>query len=253
MHSTCHIPRELAGLVDGFWTFRGAGQPVRILPDGCMDLLFDLNDTAGRVRLVGAMTRAELVPGSRGQRYFGVRFRPAAAMRFVDGHAHAFADSNVDLPNLGARFDSLSDAVLSAHTDGERVRRVQNFLLDPRKRVRATDWRVCAAIELLKSSATISVERVSQQIGIGSRQLERLFAEHVGVRPKLFARILRLQRATALIGPTRPNLGALALRAGYADAAHFTREMRALGGVTPTQWLREQHVGFVQDIPHAAE
>jgi len=251
--SAYDVSRDLADLVDGFWAYRGGRHPVRVLPDGCMDLLFDLSDSAGHARLVGTMTRAELVPGALGQRYFGVRFRPAEAMRFLHGSADAFVDSDVALPELGRRFDSLSDAVLSARSDTERIRRVQNFLLDPRERVRATDRRVRAAVELLKSSTTLSVVRVAQQVGVGGRQLERLFAEHVGVRPKLFARIARLQRATALLGQAPQSLSALALGCGYADSAHFTREVRELSGVTPTQWLRERRVGFVQDIPDAAE
>nr|EIF93372.1 AraC family transcriptional regulator [Streptomyces tsukubensis NRRL18488] len=45
--------------------------------------------------------------------------------------------------------------------------------------------------------------------------------------------MLRLQRALALVGRGAPYASA-AVSAGYADQAHFTREMRALSGMTPS-------------------
>jgi AraC-like DNA-binding protein len=49
--------------------------------------------------------------------------------------------------------------------------------------------------------------------------------------------VLRLQAALSLAGAGR-SLAATALRAGYADQAHFSREVKALAGVPATELIR---------------
>lgn len=53
------------------------------------------------------------------------------------------------------------------------------------------------------------------------------------------ATLLRLQRLLALAATAdRPaSLSSLALRAGYADQAHMTREVRELAGQSPAELL----------------
>lgn len=60
------VPASLQRMVDAFRTFESIGQRARILPDGCMDFVFDL-DTA-TARLTGSTTRAELVQHAPGRR-----------------------------------------------------------------------------------------------------------------------------------------------------------------------------------------
>jgi AraC-like DNA-binding protein len=42
-------------------------------------------------------------------------------------------------------------------------------------------------------------------------------------------------------------LAELALRLGYADQAHMTRELKALAGITPREVAREAAVRNLQD------
>ena len=102
------------------------------------------------------------------------------------------------------------------------------------------------------SKGAAPVAEVAAQAAIGERQLERLFDERIGVPPKLFARIARLRYARELESGGERH-AALALRAGYADQAHFVRECRTLFGITPTNMARELGVGFVQSGPPEVE
>jgi methylphosphotriester-DNA--protein-cysteine methyltransferase len=67
----------------------------------------------------------------------------------------------------------------------------------------------------------------------------RLFRRHVGMGPKQFARVVRMQRLRSRIkGVARPNWPSAALEAGYYDQAHMIAECRSLTGVTPTELAR---------------
>jgi AraC-like DNA-binding protein len=110
-------------------------------------------------------------------------------------------------------------------------------------RISELDIRLYAAAAELRRVG--SVRAAADRAGVSERQLERLFEIELGMRPKLFARILRLRRAIMLVckGAT---LADAATTAGYADQSHFNRNTRSLTGRAPSAILR--HVGNVQDV-----
>lgn len=65
--------------------------------------------------------------------------------------------------------------------------------------------------------------------------MERLFLEEVGVSPKLYSRIVRLNAVLATLDASeRPSAVDFALEAGYFDQAHLLRDFRSLVGRTPS-------------------
>jgi AraC-like DNA-binding protein len=90
------------------------------------------------------------------------------------------------------------------------------------------------------------IEALAREIGWSRRHLSERFRVEIGVTPKTLARIARFERACALLRRARGTLADVAAAAGYHDQSHMTRDWRALGGCTPTTWIREQ-LPFVQD------
>ena len=91
--------------VDALWTLSASGSTRRILPDGCIDFIFDLS--SGRARVVGSMTTSQVIDTSAGAHCFGVRFAPGAAAAFLGEPASALTDTDADLDELTrARFDA---------------------------------------------------------------------------------------------------------------------------------------------------
>jgi AraC-like DNA-binding protein len=65
--------------------------------------------------------------------------------------------------------------------------------------------------------------------------------EHVGLAPRDFRRIVRVQDAIRrLRGAPARRLGRIALEAGYFDHAHFCREFRRTTGVSPSAFLARE-------------
>ena len=239
-------PPALAAVVDAFWQHDGEEQRLRILPDGCMDFIFDLE--RGTARLIGAMTEAALIHVPRGTRSLGVRFLPGAAAPYLTDPSSAFTDGGAPLDELShTRRFRLAERVAEARNHIERRRLLAEFLLDNGARLRAPDPRVRRAATALRTQAGPGgVRSVARALGVGERQLERLFAAHVGIGPKAFARVARFERALGLMdGPLRGQ-ATLAAAAGYSDESHLIREFRALAHATPAELARERRVGFVQ-------
>ena len=89
-----------------------------------------------------------------------------------------------------------------------------------------------AAAGLLARAPATPVPALASAVGLGERQLRRRFTAAVGYGPKTLARIVRFRVALGRVRAGEP-LAAAALAAGYADQAHMTRELVALGGRTP--------------------
>jgi AraC family transcriptional regulator of adaptative response / DNA-3-methyladenine glycosylase II len=66
-----------------------------------------------------------------------------------------------------------------------------------------------------------SVDALAARVGVGSRQLSRLFAKHLGANPTQFARTLRVQRAKRLLDSTDLPMVEIALRAGFGSLRRF--------------------------------
>ncbi|MGV0446978.1 AraC family transcriptional regulator [Corynebacterium sanguinis] len=76
---------------------------------------------------------------------------------------------------------------------------------------------------------------------VSVRTLHRLTAKHVGLTPLAIIRRRRLQDAAHELRATPAPVGAIAVRMGYADQSHFTREFRATFGTTPSDYRRTAH------------
>jgi AraC-like DNA-binding protein len=96
--------------------------------------------------------------------------------------------------------------------------------------------RVREAISLLaRGGDAAHVRRVARSLGIAERSLYRDLTRWSGLAPKSMARILRMQRTIAAIRAGNAPLALIALRMGFADQAHMTRELKELAGFTPSE------------------
>jgi methylphosphotriester-DNA--protein-cysteine methyltransferase len=225
-----------------YWTLASADlRAHRVLPDGCMDVLFDLAAATGEV--IGVMTRADVVPACQRVDLLGVRFRPGEAAAFLGFSARNARDRAVPLPEIWGRVGSDVAARLAETADpASRLRLLDAWLLERKLRARFAEPRVRAAIRVLEATrGAATVRDLAARAGVGERQLERAFDERVGVGPKALARAIRLQAfVAALDRRAGAPLAAVAAESGFADEPHLIREVKALAGVTPRELYRER-------------
>lgn len=211
----------------------------RVLPDGCMDIIVDVGHTAVVPCAVGTMTRPLDVTYSGSVDLFAVRFRPGTARPFLDAAADEMTDDVAPLDALwGGRAAEVRDRLAVAADSDARAAVLDAVLLARLRSGPPADERVLVAAETIgRRHGAVTVEELSAEVGLGRRQLERRFRASVGVPPKVAARVARLRRAVRLLRE-RPEipLSVVALRAGYADQPHLTRELRTLAGTTPAAY-----------------
>jgi AraC-like DNA-binding protein len=242
-------PAPFADRVDAFWEYRtsadgDAAGPHRVLPDGCIDLIFRCRAWTGsfpRLVVYGAAARFTLPDLLPGEQVLGVRFLPGRAGPVLDVCPRSVADRELpadDGPRVLAR---LRDRLADCHSFEEaRAAFRQAVLVMLTGRPRPHQPRTDRALALLhESEGRLRVDAVAKAVGVTERTLHRDVLAASGLPPKVLARILRFKATLARLRSGRPApLCVLALDGGYADQAHMAREFRELSGLTPGALLK---------------
>ncbi|MFF0579797.1 helix-turn-helix domain-containing protein [Streptosporangium saharense] len=222
------VPADLAHLVAGIWVLDGDVVP-RGLPQPTVDLLVM---PGGMCRLAGPETRARQGAPPRGGSLIGVRLRPGT----VTGLFGVAAD---EVPLVGMPIEV-------GQLDGSVTRRLAGALALVRERAGRcrVDERVRIVLAAMHAAPGAPVDRYAAQAGLSERQLRRRFGVAVGLRPKSYARVVRLHHAlaaahAAVAKGERPNWAAIAVRSGCYDQSHLLAEFRYAVGVPPTTLLSD--------------
>lgn len=88
----------------------------------------------------------------------------------------------------------------------------------------------------------LPIPALARAVGLGRRQLERLFTRETGLSPGAFAAKMRVQYAEWLLISTDKSLTEIALACGYADLAHLSRSYKSAYGISPSAW-RDANLG----------
>lgn len=80
-----------------------------------------------------------------------------------------------------------------------------------------------------------TVEDLARVAGITPRHMIRSFRKATGLPPHAYLRQLRVERARRLLHDDTP-LAEVALAAGFADQAHFTKTFKQITGTTPGRY-----------------
>ncbi|MBV9846305.1 MAG: helix-turn-helix domain-containing protein [Kutzneria sp.] len=201
----------------------------RVLPDGCLDLLW----IGGRLVVAGPDTTARLVAGAAGT-VVGLRFAPGTGPVVLGVPANRLTDQRIPLSALwrGHQVRRLAERVAEAADPGTALEEIAAASL--RGRDTPADRLVSAVVAGL--SAGRSVAAVADEVGLSDRQLYRRSLAAFGYGPKTLARVFRMRRAL-VAARSGTGLAEVAATTGYADQAHLSREVRALAGVALTQLL----------------
>ena len=239
----------LADFVECLWVVRDERSqrertPQRILPDGCPEWIIHTGDAFERwigsrwVRqpksfLAGTLSRPWLVRGGSRVRTLGIRFRPGAAAVLLDVDLSGTADREIDLlPILGQAAAEMAEAVSHARTTKQMLSAAHRGLMRIATGRLHQVPRTRDAVRRLRSSeGTTRVEVLAGSLGVSRRTLERSFRSELGISPKRYARIVRLNAVLAsLAAEARTEAIDLAVGAGYFDQAHLLRDFRSLTG-----------------------
>ncbi len=215
----------------------GWTRPLRLLPDGCADLVWD------GAALIAWAPRAVAWRGAlqADSRNVGVRLTCGAGGALLGLPVDRLTPGAQRLRDIWGTL-ALDAEICLARTpapDAQRAR-LERLVVDRLNDGHRPDASIIDAACRLATSA-VTVAMVAQESGLGPRELHRRFRRHVGYGPKVLQRIFRfghVVRSLPAIAHGRLRLASLAADLGYADQAHLSRDCRLIAGSAPGALLR---------------
>lgn len=214
----------------------------RILPDGCVDIVFNLAaaNTQCSAVVAGPTTNPFSTPLTSKVDYLGICFRPGAFFQLFRIPVSALKNRIIPLDDLGdITTHNLTEALQSSNNLDSQIGLIESTLTKYVVRIHHNDCRLTAALKaILESGENIRIAELARVVHTSPRNLLRLFDSFVGLAPKTFCRIVRFQKLLRALKHKRnqKQLSA-ALTAGYYDQAHLIHDFQAFAGESPRQLL----------------
>jgi AraC-like DNA-binding protein len=253
-------PRSpLSQFVELLWSREGENLPKaqsRLLPIGSMELVINLLDdriplfdcssrspigSTNGMMICGVHSESFIINNDSKISTMGVHFKPGGNVPFFALPAGELHNQRISLDELWqGRAAELRDRLLESPTVATRFLVLEQFLLmvmKPLDRYTA----IAMALQTFETEPTIRVSEVTDKIGFSTRHFNQLFRDRVGLTPKLFCRVRRLQQALDLVsGKEQVDWADIAISCGYFDQAHFIHDFRMLAHCTPTEYLLQR-------------
>lgn len=176
----------------------------------------------------------------------GINFHPAAGEVFIKGGIAPLIDSIETCQQTGMiELDTFYRHIASEKHKNtiqhnllfEQLEALLNKKLEDYQQ--STKQKITKMLELLKLD--IPNDQLAQACGISERELQRRFKQYVGISPRVYQRIMKLNKIkTTLSDGEFDNLTQIALDNGYYDQAHFIRDFKSFMQRTPKQYYRQK-------------
>lgn len=246
-------PADLRRHVQCLWMLRDdtPGDAIQVVyPDGRCELLAELGvplrfyAADGGIRSDQALVFAgqQLGPirlqATGPVHCIGVRLAPASGSLVAGARLPEVRDRAPDLTTLDAPF--AGEFLISARACADaqspdplwRLMRLRCAGFVP-------DALVERAVESIDAQdGDLRIFELAQQLGVGLRTLQARFLAAVGMTPKEYARVRRLQALLRTLDAERTAIADAAARHGFSDQAHATRDLLRWTGTTPARLVR---------------
>ena len=182
---------------------------------------------------------SEVTNRSIGKNFLVVQiiFNPGALFRLTGVAATALTNEYIDAENIfSSQLQNINEQLFFAPTYPAMITIVNNFVRSLIKKQQKPKLLLDDACTLLlQKKDSLSIDALAKQACLSTKQLDREFNERTGVNPKLYAKIIRFDRAFRFKN-SHPHLDWLriAVECNYYDYQHLVKDYKAFTGLSPT-------------------
>jgi AraC-like DNA-binding protein len=103
---------------------------------------------------------------------------------------------------------------------------------------RLGDWRIRRVTASMRATTRrdTGLDAYAKEAGLSRAHFFRLFESTVGVPPKVYLNVVRMEQAVGAVLTQSANVCDISSQLGFAEPAHFTRFFRNHSGVSPSEF-----------------
>ncbi len=249
--------KPLNSFVEFYWegNFNSTFEPILsqlVIPNGFVELVIHLSEfhcdlqdghswgQSPDYTIIGLYKRPYEVQFRSHVRVFGIRFKPEGIYNLFGIPGSQFSERFEDMELvLGSHFRNYCSRLREAGGINQKLKLTHRYLLAQLLNHHPETTYLNRAADLIRqANSTTKVNELPGKVYISRRQLEREFKEKIGLSPKQYMRIARLNAINRYLQTgTEISLSTLSLETGFADQAHLCREFKTFSGVSPVKFM----------------
>jgi len=169
-----------------------------------------------------------------------VQFKEAGANAFIKEPLHEFFGESPSLDLLTGyhNVSEIEEQLSEAKNNKARIALIEDFMITKLCHHKP-DQLILKALEKIQlSKGTIRMTELAQELCISQDAFEKRFRKVVGMSPKQFSFIVRMQSVISNGRHSKQTLNEIAFHAGYFDQPHFNKDFKLFTGQTPKDFFR---------------
>lgn len=248
----------LRPFIQFYWIFESdskvniCSNSQRIIPNGLIEVMFHYGDRLNEKRdnklqkqpqviISGQQTGFYDIIQTGKTAFVAVLFKPHAAKLFFDIPLNKLANQNLDIDHVSKNNAGfIPEQLVAANSQQHKIQIIEHFLFQCLNDKYLYNFdRLTHSIDIIhRNKGLVRVKDLAGDACLSEKQYYRIFLDYVGVSPKQFLKIIRLQNTfyQIQINSTK-NLTDLAYLCGYFDQAHFIHDFKSLTGYTPKKCI----------------
>ena len=139
-----------------------------------------------------------------------------------------------------AHEETLSDLMIAVIERFAPWRSFPASIRELRAAAESADWRIRRVIAAMRRQMNEpeDINGWARQAGLSRAHFFRLFETSIGVPPKVYMNVLKMERAVEFVLNRPQSLCEISDELGFAEPAHFTRFFRNHSGVSPREFRK---------------
>lgn len=174
----------------------------------------------------------------------GIKFTPTGLFDLFQVSMQGLTNKITDFTELGGEeAEVMARDIIEATPNDRRLEVIEAYLLGKLAKRKAQIGLMQRTVDMIiKEIGNVSLNDICEKVNISSRQLERKFKEQIGLSPKLFSRVVRINHAMKLLRANPDfNWQDIIYLCGYYDQAHFIKDFKDIAGESPTRFLTRSY------------
>jgi len=171
---------------------------------------------------------------------FFIEFLPGGLHALTGIHQKELKDVQCHFYDIDSKLSKLlRDAVESSRSIDELIFKVDSILIGAIEDSRNIKNILSVIDKIRHTGGTIPIKKIAESEYISERQLNRVFEQIIGLNPKMFSRLVRINKAIKTCkGYALSNSTYIAYESGFFDQSHLIREFNEFCGTTPGNFIK---------------
>lgn len=242
---------QLKPFIECYWWIDSEGDMTiseeKIIPDGFPEMIWHYEDSyevnisgewkpQAKVLLAGQITNHFYLRNTGTSGMIGIKWKPDALSQLFDIEMTTLVDEVIELPTFLYQLFEPLKRLEPGHITEQSLTMLDEHLLNLIEFPKEVSP-ISKAISIIHSTqGKTDIEQLSEQLNMSSRTLERHFRKSVGLSPKFYSRIIRLNHVFEMVQSGNRDWADIVYQSGFYDQAHFIKNFKEFIGEDPSSY-----------------